>query len=223
YWIKPQQILSAEAGSHRFIWDLHYTPLNLPASYPIAAIYKNTAPAPTSPWIMPGNYTIKLQVNGQSFSRPLVIKMDPRIKTSFADLQKQHDFSVLCYEGRLHITKISKETVSVHNQIKDLIGKAQGSLHTSLRSLDEKVTNIENAKPHDKLKSFNDLYNSFVSSFNLLQESDMSPTSSTIEAVKSSQKNLIQLEKTWMKIKTVDIPEANSELKKAGFPSITIY
>lgn len=222
YWIKPQQILSTEAGSHRFIWDLHYAPLNLPASYPIAAIYKNTAPAHTSPWVMPGNYTIKLQVNGQSFSQPLAIKIDPRVKTSLADLQKQHDFSVLCYEGRLHITKISKETVSVHNQIKDLIGKAQGSLHASLRSLDEKITNIENAKPHSKLKSFNDLYNSFVSSFNLLQESDMPPISSTIEVVKSSQKNLIQLEKTWMKIKTNDIPEVNSELKKAGLSSITI-
>ena len=91
YWIKPQQILSAETGSHRFIWDLHYTPLNLPPSYPIAAIYKNTAPAPTSPWVMPGNYTIKLKVNGETYSQPLVIKMDPRVTTSMADLQKQHD------------------------------------------------------------------------------------------------------------------------------------
>ena len=154
YWIRPQQILSAEAGSHRFVWDLHYTPLNLPPSYPIAAIYKNTAPAPTSPWVMPGNYTVKLQVNGETFSQPLIIKMDPRIKTSMADLQKQHDLSMLCYEGRKIITATSQETVSVHNQIKALTGKAQGDLHASLSSLDEKITNIENTKPNDKLKSF---------------------------------------------------------------------
>jgi hypothetical protein len=123
YWIRPREILSAEAGSQRLVWDLHYTPLNLPPSYPIAAIYKNTAPAPTSPWVMPGNYTVKLQVNGDTLSQPLIIKMDPRIKTSMADLQKQHDLSMLCYEGRKIITVTSQEIVSVHNQIKSLTGK----------------------------------------------------------------------------------------------------
>ena len=24
YWIRPQQILSAQKGVHRFVWDLHY-------------------------------------------------------------------------------------------------------------------------------------------------------------------------------------------------------
>ena len=222
YWIRPQQILSAEAGSHRFVWDLHYTPLNLPPSYPIAAIYKNTAPAPTSPWVMPGNYAAKLRVNGQTFSQPLIIKMDPRIKTSMADLQKQHDLSMLCYEGRLRINKISKETVNLHNQIKELSGKSRSDLHASLSSLDEKITNIENTKPKDKLKSFAQVNNSFASLFNLLQESDMPPTNSTIEAVNTSEKNLKQLEETWMKIKTVDVPQINNELKKAGLSAIII-
>ncbi|MGZ4049386.1 MAG: glycoside hydrolase, partial [Bacteroidia bacterium] len=216
------QILSAEAGSHRFVWDLHYTPLNLPSSYPMGAIYKNTAPAPTSPWVMPGNYIVRLKVNGQIFSQPLVIKMDPRVKTSLGDLQKQHDLSMLCYEGRLQINKISRETVRVHNQIKELTGKSQNDLHASLSSLDEKITNIENAKPHDKLKSFNDVYNSFASLFNLLQESDMPPTKSTIEAVNSSEKNFKQLEEAWMKIKTIDIPKINNELKKEKLSSVVI-
>jgi hypothetical protein len=65
YWIRPQQILSAEAGAHRFLWDMHYHPLNLPPAYPIAAIYENTAPEATSPWVMPGHYVAKLTVNGK--------------------------------------------------------------------------------------------------------------------------------------------------------------
>lgn len=99
-WIRPQQILSAEAGSHRFLWDMHYAPLDLPPSYPISAIYKNTAPQPTSPWVMPGNYTVKLFANGETFSQPLVIKMDPRVKTSLPELQKLHDLALQCYENR---------------------------------------------------------------------------------------------------------------------------
>ena len=101
YWIRPQQILSAEAGAHRFVWDLHYTPINTPASYPMTAIYENTAPTPTSPWVMPGNYTVKLTVNGKTISQSFSVKMDPRVKASIADLQKQFALSMICYEGRI--------------------------------------------------------------------------------------------------------------------------
>ena len=101
YWIRPQQILSSEAGSHRFMWDLHYKPLNLPPAYPISAVYQNTAPDVTSPWVMAGNYTAKLTVNGKTYSQNFTIKMDPRVKTSAIDLKIQHDLSLACYEGRI--------------------------------------------------------------------------------------------------------------------------
>ncbi len=222
YWIRLQEILSAKEGSHRFVWDLHYTPLNIPPSYPIAAIYKNTAPEPTSPWIMPGTYKIVLKINGQTFSQPLTIKMDPRVKTSSKDLQRQHDFSLMCYEGRKHITAISNETISLHNQIKDLRSKSNGELHALLDSLDEKITNLENAKPHSKAKSFSQVYNSFASLFNQLQESDMPSNSRTIEAVKASEKNFSELNEIWKKIKMEDIPDINNQLKKAALPIIIL-
>jgi photosystem II stability/assembly factor-like uncharacterized protein len=97
YWIRPQQILSGKEGSHRFIWDMHYQPLNVPPSYPIAATYMNTAPDATSPWVMPGVYVAKLIVDGKEFYQPFQVKMDPRVKTSNKDLQLQHDYSVKCY------------------------------------------------------------------------------------------------------------------------------
>ena len=220
YWIRPQEILSAKDGPHRFVWDLHYTPLNIPPSYPIAAIYKNTAPEPTSPWIMPGTYKIVLKVNGQTFSQPLIIKMDPRVKTSSTDLQRQHDFSLMCYQGRKNITFISNETITLHNQIKDLRSKPNGELHALLDSLDEKITNLENAKPHSKAKSFSQVYNSFASLFNQLQESDMPPNSRTLEAVKTSERNFSELNEIWKKIKMEDVPGINNQLKKAALPII---
>src|SRR5437762_6260748 len=61
YWIRPPQPLSAAPGWHRFLWDLHYTPVpGLDPQYPMSAIYKNTAPAATGPWAVPGNYSVVL-------------------------------------------------------------------------------------------------------------------------------------------------------------------
>jgi photosystem II stability/assembly factor-like uncharacterized protein len=138
YWIRPQQLLSAEAGSHRFLWDMHYTPLNVPASYPISAVYNNTAPNTTSPWVMPGTYTAKLTVNGKSYLQSFAIKMDPRVKTSLKVLQQQHDLSLLCYNNILMATNaLQNNNVTNENAAKELnqyIGKfrsLQGVLQES--------------------------------------------------------------------------------------------
>lgn len=103
YWLRPQQVLSAAKGGHRFVWDLHYQPLNVPPSFPIAATYHNTAPDPTSPWVLPGTYTVRLTAGGKTWQQPLVVKMDPRMKTPLKDLQTQHDLALQLYQRRLKL------------------------------------------------------------------------------------------------------------------------
>ena len=80
YWVRPPAVLSSTAGSHRFVWDGYYTPVPTEQPrFPIAAIFQNTAPNPTSPRAKPGGYTVKLSVDGQSFEQPLTLHPDPRI------------------------------------------------------------------------------------------------------------------------------------------------
>src|SRR5207249_4217904 len=60
-WLRPPQVLSAAAGSHRFVWDLHYPPPEgARRSYPIAAVRGDTPAVPTGPWVPPGRYTVRL-------------------------------------------------------------------------------------------------------------------------------------------------------------------
>ncbi len=222
YWIRPQQILSTNAGSHRFLWDMHYTPLNLPATYPMSAIYKNTAPSPTSPWVMPGNYILKLTANGVTLSQPLTIKMDPRVETSKEELQEQHDLSMICYEGRKEITKISNETVSLHQQILNLQISVNGELADSLIQLDRKITNIGNANSEGRIENFNEVYDAFASLFNSLQESDMAPTPQSVNAGTRNQELMKKLEEKWIKLKTVEVENLNKKLKKDGLRPLEI-
>jgi hypothetical protein len=131
YWIRPQQILSANAGAHRFTWDMHYQPLNMPPSYPISAIYMNTAPDPTSPWIMPGTYTARMMIDGKEYDQSFTVKMDPRVKTSVKDLQLQHSLSLTCYN---YIKKCMDDLKTVTDKDKLAAVRKYLSSFTSLQN-----------------------------------------------------------------------------------------
>jgi hypothetical protein len=129
YWIRPQQILSGAAGSHRFMWDMHYQPLNVPPVYPISATYMNTAPDPSSPWVLPGTYTARLTVDGKKYEQSFTVKMDPRVKTNLKDLVVQHDLSIACYNN---ILKCQNDLKIIHD--KDQVAEIRKYL-TSFSSL----------------------------------------------------------------------------------------
>ena len=94
YWIRPNQPLLKTSGLHRFAWDVHHErPAVNNFGYPIAAIFGNTPREPFGSWALPGTYTVRLTVDGRSQTQPLVLKMDPRVKTSAADLRLQFDTS----------------------------------------------------------------------------------------------------------------------------------
>jgi photosystem II stability/assembly factor-like uncharacterized protein len=90
YWLRAPEVLHREAGMHRIVWDLHEQPLPSPKDYPIAAVPHGTAPAPTSPWVVPGTYTVVLAVDGAKQTKKLVVKMDPRVKATARDLARQN-------------------------------------------------------------------------------------------------------------------------------------
>jgi photosystem II stability/assembly factor-like uncharacterized protein len=207
YWIRPQQILSANAGSHRFLWDLRYAPLDVPPSYPISAIYGNTAPEPSSPWAMPGTYTVKLTVNGQTFSQSLSVRMDPRVKTLMNDLQKQHDLSLVCYEGRMQAMKALNEISGARKQVKALMLSSKVSNPQNIKDIDDKLAALEgsNNRRGGGEESFNKVNNSFAAVFNILDGTDMPPTTQAVNAVPALQASLKQLLEKWALIKTTDL------------------
>jgi photosystem II stability/assembly factor-like uncharacterized protein len=121
YWIRPTAILSAEPGPHRFVWDLHYPPPpGTTRTYPISAIVHDTPSEPMGPWVLPGNYTVRLTVNGEAFSQPLIVKMDPRVTTSPEGLDQQFTLSMQCYQGMRDAHQASESARKLRDEIKKL-------------------------------------------------------------------------------------------------------
>jgi len=128
YWLRPPEKLSSAAGFHRFVWDMHYAPVpGIKPEYPIAAVYRNTAPRPTSPWVMPGRYSVVLSVDGRKYAQPLTVEMDPRVKASVADLQQQFELSYQVCEDLLRLQPIVDRATAAQAKLKSLREKASGA------------------------------------------------------------------------------------------------
>jgi hypothetical protein len=103
YWYRKPMPLLATGGMHRFTWDVHYQPLpgggggRGGGGLPIAAVPYDTAPSPTTPWVAPGQYTVKLTANGRTYSQPIAVKQDPRVKTSALAMQQVYTLSHAMY------------------------------------------------------------------------------------------------------------------------------
>src|SRR5260370_2934386 len=147
YWVRPSQKLESGTGMHRFLWDLHYPPVpSVRPDYPIAAVYRNTAPAPTSPWAMPGKYAVTLTVNRKTYSQTLIVKMDPRVQTSTADLAEQFKSSQQLYDQWLALGLITESARSIRGQFTELRPRApEGELKTSIDPLSEKIQALAGA------------------------------------------------------------------------------
>lgn len=201
YWIRPQQLLSGEAGSHRFLWDMHYTPIDEPVSFPMTAIYQNTAPEKNSPWVLPGTYTVKLTVNGKTITQPLTVKMDPRVTTSVAGLQQQHRLSVTCYEGRLAARKAKEEIILAGKQLKDLLNKP-GTSKETITKLEQELAALEGASRGRRggggpVATFGSAESGFASLLSMLHETDMPPTTQMVSGVSQVQAQLKELQGKW--------------------------
>lgn len=93
YWFNPPAPLAATAGMHRFIWDIRYAapPIAQPGYSMSTAAGTDTPREPEGPQALPGSYQARLTVDGKSYNQPFKLMMDPRVKTTAADLAKQFD------------------------------------------------------------------------------------------------------------------------------------
>jgi photosystem II stability/assembly factor-like uncharacterized protein len=225
YWIRPPQILSAEAGMQRFVWDMHYPPPEgIQGSYPIAAIYQNTPRNPLGPWVAPGQYTVKLMIGGKSYTQPLKVVMDPRVKTSTEGLAAQFKLSMQAYEGLRQTREALQQVRKLRAQIKALSNRAgQSALAGAIQSLEQKAAALEGSGGPRGAGgiveiSLSRLSGDLNSLLSLLQGSDTQPTTQAAAASDEAQKSLAALLARWNEIKDKDVKTLNEQLGQANLP-----
>jgi len=229
YWIRPRQELATTPGGHRFLWDLHYAPLpQAQVVYPIAAIAFNTAPIPTSPWVMPGEYSVKLTVDGKSSAQPLRVVMDPRVKTPHEGLAEQFRLSKEMYDGTVRAYAALDRLRGVREQVK-AIQNPPAAVAAALADFDKTAAALEGegggggfGAPAPATESLNSVAFSLRAVMSLLQGADVAPTTQGVAAAADRSKALAEVLKRWDALRGETLTALNAQLKQAGLSPIVV-
>jgi photosystem II stability/assembly factor-like uncharacterized protein len=223
YWIRPLQSVSTKAGMHRFLWDMHYAPVpDIEPEYPMSAIYRDTPPAPTSPWVAPGNYNAVLTVDGKTFTQPITVQIDPRVKATAAKLQEQFDLSWQLYQLRLKLAPIGKKFDDIADQLTKLKARAaeRPDVTQKLEGFNQTLTKF--GPPHPRPGAPPSLFvlQSATHLFDEIQAADAAPSAAIKAAAADIQTKVESTMDAWRKLLEVDLPALNQQLKQSGFPEI---
>jgi photosystem II stability/assembly factor-like uncharacterized protein len=230
YWIRPPQVLSGKAGMRRFVWDLHYPPPEgSRRSYPMIAVYHDTPSAPLGPWVLPGEYTVKLTVDGQSLTQPLTVKMDPRVKTPPEGLTQQFSLAMRSYEGIGQVQATLGEVRKLRAELRDRRKQAgDGAVAKTVQALDQKAAALEGrpvgrrgggggggrGAPTGEV-SLSRVNGELTTLLHLADAADAAPTTQALAASERLQKALSEVLERWKDLKTREITSLNEQLKEA--------
>ncbi len=226
YWVRPPQVLSAKPGAHRFLWDMHLA--NIPGvetGYPIAAVPHDTAPDPSGPWVMPGQYAVVLTADGKSQSEPLTLQMDPRVKTSRSDLEAQYRYSKQLYDGASKLAPAVAQANSIRAQLEKLGTPSNAEAAAALKDFQQKFHTIGGGARGRfgrgaTEQTITSLQGQMLQLMGVLQDADVAPTTQAISAIPALNQSMNALLPKWNALLSQDLPTLNVKLRAAGLPEI---
>ena len=229
YWIRPTRVLSAAPGMHRFVWDLTYPrPAVLNSAYPIAAILHDTPREPRGPWALPGRYTVRLTTGGKTFTQPLTVRMDPRVKTPIADLQQQFATSQQLSDDIRRDSAALAQVRTLRTELRAARERGGASVADAISSLDAKAAALEGAGGGGRGgrgvgagNSFSSLNGELTALYGIVHGSDRAPTTQALAAVADVQRQLKSLLASWSQLRAEDVPGVSAQLERAGLPRLS--
>lgn len=187
------------------------------------------------PWVVPGEYTVKLGVDGRTEEQPLTVKMDPRVQVSQEDLQKQLDLAQQVLAKTAEVEAASRQAESVEEKLKALAPQA-GSRHElaqSIDALDKQVTAILGASAANPLAASEEptvtdrttlryVAGELGQVERVVESDDAAPSADASTAFTQNDQIAEAALEKWQGIVSTDLPALNEQLRRAHLEPIDV-
>jgi len=124
-------------------WDLRY---DMPPAFihylahVTAAVVGDTHWGPEGPLVIPGVYTLRLNVDGKTYSQTVTVKNDPNSSATHADLEALHDLQMKLYAGAKESWDGFQQVATMRKSIADVLaGNPPADIGSAVRALDTKL------------------------------------------------------------------------------------
>ena len=227
YWLRSFKALPVAAGMHRWVWGLHATaPVSTRHEYPIAAIPSDTPRLPRGPSVLPGQYTVRLTVDGKVSTAKLMVKMDPRVKISASGLEAKFRAET---ELASMLTKTSEAVIqagALRDQLQKVVEQAHVETNESIAPFQKKlVALIEGSSPPapgaDEV-TLDRVNQQTGTLYGEVGQVDAPPTTAQSSAISATEKAGADILRRWAEFKNADLPELNRRLQSLNVPEIQL-
>ncbi len=219
-WLPKVERVETSAGMHRLIWSLAWgsTGANAGGSEDYGL---------HGPRVIPGDYEVKLTVDGNFQSQPLHVVMDPRSSATAQELEHQYRLGRQIYGDTISANRAIAQIGEVQKQIADVASKLDDqhpALKARVTALQTNLTALLSAAkgaPNSSM-GLDRAAAQLGSALGVVESSDRAVPSQAIaaydEAIQMTRSRVMQ----WKHYQVEDIPKLNDELRKAGFDAVRL-
>jgi len=250
YWLKdPQErALTTNIGTNRINWNLRYDDplgLNPDINNQMNAAPNSVTPGPHGPLVVPGVYTIKLTVDGQTYTQTVTVHNDPRIGESPAMMNALRSQLRLALDAATGMT----DSFMANDQVADLraqlakitAGSPPPDVAAAAKDLATKLAVFGGptqggrgfgggggfgapARQPGSVLPFSGINNTFYTVLGPLSQNgiDMIPTPAEIHTWESGCKEFTATVAAWKNIQTGDVGAFNALLAKNNIPQLRL-
>ena len=225
----PSPVAETKEGMNRFVWNMRYPDAK---KVPNAVMWGGRHIGPKA---VPGEYKVKMTLNGKSQTQSFNILKDPRINTTQSDFQDQFD---LLMDIRNRTTEINEKILtirSIKDQINTLTGlmkesgfkdenvtKAGQELVKSLSTIEERLIQVKSKSRQDPLNYPIRLDNKIAALVGVVSSVDARPTAQSYDVLEDLVEQAQVHYKKLNKVLTDDLYKFNNMVSEAAVPAVMI-
>lgn len=215
---KPKNAAPDKAGLNRFVWNVRYAgPHQVPGAGGVYSDWSANAPL-----ALPGKYRVKLITEGQTLTQPLEVVLDPRVKVSQADLEKQFDLAMKIRNDVSAVSDTINQILAVEGQVQDLEKRFSSDpggdrLVADAKALGSKANAVADTLYQPQIKASEDSLNypirlryQLTALGDVVDSADAAPTAQSYALYRSLTQRLNTQLAAWRQIESTSIPELNA-------------
>jgi photosystem II stability/assembly factor-like uncharacterized protein len=242
YWPAPALLLSNQPGVHRFNWDMRFDPIGEGGGRggggSNGAVPHRTYAAVNAPWAPPGNYTVRLTANGKTHTQPIVVKLDPRVRTPAAGLAQLAQLTRSLYDGAV----ADHDALLQARALSEKLASVSGADAAAFKARVDSLAPPEAAGGRGRggrggggggrggrgggaaagPPTLESASTAMMAADMAMQNADVTPTASEVEAATKARGESSAVLARWHALSTTGLAALNGKLKASGQPAVTV-